>query len=216
MNLHSKARTTPFSRGLIVERMASAAWSEDQAAASLGISVRTAYKWLARYRNEGSPGLMDRSSRPRVIPMLTAQNRQDLVLELRRRCRMTGPQIARKLRMPRSTVAAVLKRAGIPRLRDLEPAQPVIRYEWNRPGELIHLDIKKLGRIVDGVGHRITGDMSTRRRGAGWEFVHVAIDDASRLAYVEVLANELAETTVGFLKRALIFFRQHKIKSIAS
>jgi transposase InsO family protein len=210
MNVHSKARTTPFSRELIAHRMEEAAWSSDQAA-TLGISQRTAYKWLARYRAEGTAGLADRSSRPHVIPAITAGERQGVILELRRRCRMTGPQIARKLRMPRSTVAAVLKRAGVPRLRDLDPPQPVVRYNWPEPGDLLHLDIKKLARIV-GVGHRITGDRRDRTRGAGWEYVHVAIDDASRLAYVEVLANEQAETTVGFLKRALIFYRQHHIR----
>jgi len=210
MNVHSRARTTPFSRERIARRMEEAAWSEDQAAA-LGISERTAYKWLARYRAEGCLGLLDRSSRPHVMPGLTPLARQELILELRRRCRMSGPQIARKLRMPRSTVAAVLKRGGIPRLRDLEPTQAIRRYEWERPGDLIHLDIKKLGRIA-GVGHRITGNRRDRTRGAGWEYVHVAIDDASRLCYVEVLANELAETTVGFLKRALIFFARHAVK----
>jgi transposase InsO family protein len=209
MNVHSKARTTPFSRELIARRMEEAAWSEDQAAA-LGISERTAYKWLSRYRAEGTVGLRDRSSRPHVIPAITPAERQDVILELRRRCRMTGPQIARKLRMARSTVAAVLSRAGIPRLRDLDPPQPANRYEWERPGDLIHLDIKKLGRIA-GIGHRITGNKRDTKRGVGWEYVHVAIDDASRLAYVEVLANEQSETTVGFLKRALIFYRSHKI-----
>ena len=209
MNLHSNARTCPNSRAHLVQLMKSATWSSDQAAA-LGISQRTAYKWQRRFRDEGRDGLLDRSCRPHRQPRLTASDRTDLILQLRR-LRMTGPQIARKLRMPRSTVAAVLKRAGIPRLRDLEPEQPVIRYERSRPGELIHLDIKKLGRITR-VGHRITGNRRDTTRGAGWEFVHVAIDDASRLAYVEVLANELGQTTAGFLRRALGFFRQHHIR----
>jgi transposase InsO family protein len=123
---------------------------------------------------------------------------------------MTGPEIARKLRMPRSTVAAVLKRQGLARIKDLEPPQPVVRYQRERPGELIHLDVKKLGRI-ERVGHRIHGDRRARARGAGWEFVHVAIDDASRVAHVEVLANEQAVTTAAFLRRALFFFRKHGI-----
>jgi transposase InsO family protein len=113
--------------------------------------------------------------------------------------------------MPPSTVAAILKRAGLGRLRDLDPPQPIVRYERERPGELIHLDVKKLGRI-ERIGHRITGDRRSRSRGAGWEYVHVAIDDASRLAYVEVLANEQADTTAAFLRRALAFYRRHGIK----
>ena len=122
-----------------------------------------------------------------------------------------GRQIARRLRMSRSTVAAVLERVGLPRLRDLEPPEPVVRYERKRAGELLHLDIKKLGRI-EKIGHRITGDRRSRSRGAGWEYAHVAIDDASRLAYVEVLANEQADTTAGFLRRALIFFKRYGIR----
>jgi transposase InsO family protein len=210
MNLHSKARTCPASRALLVERMTCAAWSADQAAAALGITSRTAFKWLARYRGEGAAGLLDRSSRPRHLARLTREDRTELVVRLRH-SRMTGRQIARRLRMPRTTVAAVLRRAGLPRLRNLEPVQPVVRYERDRPGELIHLDIKKLARIKR-LGHRITGDRRDRTRGAGWEYVHVAIDDASRLAYVEVLGNEQANTTSGFLRRALIFFRRLGIR----
>jgi transposase InsO family protein len=194
----------------LVERMSSAAWSADRAAAALGITPRTAFKWLARYRADGHPGLSDRSSRPHRLSRLTDEARCKLVLRLR--CsRMTGLQIARRLRMPRSTVAAILRRARLSRLRDLEPPQPIVRYERERPGELIHLDVKKLGRI-ERIGHRITGDRRSRCRGAGWEYVHVAIDDASRLAYVEVLANEQADTTAGFLRRALIFYRRHGIR----
>jgi transposase InsO family protein len=190
--------------------MTSAAWSADQAAAALGITPRTAFKWLARYRSGGCTALRDRSSRPQRLARLTDEDRAQLVIRLRQ-SRMTGLQIARRLRMPRSTVAAILKRAGLARLRDLEPPRPVVRYERDRPGELIHLDIKKLGRI-ERVGHRITGDRTSRSRGAGWEYVHIAIDDASRLAYVEVLANEQADTTVGFLRRALAFYRRHGIR----
>ncbi len=208
MNVHSRARTNPYSRALIVQRMESATWSEDQAAA-LGITTRTGHKWHARYRQEGPAGLKDRSSRPRRMPRLTPEDRAELIVQLRR-CRMSGPQIARRLRMPRSTVAVVLKRAGLSRLRDLTPPEPVVRYNRDSSGELLHLDVKKLGRI-ERIGHRITGDRRSRSRGAGWEYAHVAIDDASRLAYVEVLANEQAETTVGFLRRALIFFRRHGI-----
>jgi transposase InsO family protein len=175
----------------------------------MGVSLRTGFKWLRRYRDHGPDGLLDRSSRPHRIPNATEPARVELVLRLRKG-RLTGLEIARRLRMPRSTVAAILKRAGLARLRDLEPPEPVVRYEREKPGDLIHLDIKKLGRIRR-IGHRITGDRRSRWRGAGWEYVHVAIDDFSRLAYVEVLANEQGDTTAGFLRRALIFFRRHNV-----
>jgi transposase InsO family protein len=194
---------------VVVSHVESAAWSEDQAEV-IGISVRTGYKWAKRFREEGEAGLEDRSSRPNQMPRLTPPDRADLILRLRQ-CRLTGREIARKLKMPRSTVAAVLARAGVSRLSDLEPPEPANRYEHERPGDLVHLDIKKLGRI-ERPGHRVTGNRAVRSRGAGWEYVHVAIDDASRLAYVEVLANEQAETTVAFLRRALIFYRQHRIR----
>ena len=209
MNIHSNARTCPNSRAVIVEHVRARAWSEDQALA-MGISTRTGFKWWRRYRETGVAGLLDRSSRPHRIPTQTSPERTQLVLRLRS-CRLTAQEIAAKLRMPRSTVSAVLKRHGMARLRDLEPPQPVVRYEHVAPGELLHLDVKKLGRIR-GIGHRVTGDRRDRHRGAGWECVHVAIDDYSRLAYVEVLANEEAPTTAGFLRRTLIFFRSHRIR----
>jgi transposase InsO family protein len=208
MNIHSNARTCPNSRAVIVEHALAAAWCEEQAAA-MGVSARTGYKWLRRFREEGGSGLRDRSSRPHASPGATPKERVELVLRLRR-CRLTTAEIASKLRMPRSTVAAIVKRAGLSRICFLDPPEPVVRYERDAPGELIHLDIKKLGRI-ERMGHRITGDRRDRSRGAGWEYVHVAIDDASRLSYVEILANERSDTTVGFLKRALAFFRSHGI-----
>ncbi len=212
MNLHSRARTCPSSRALLVERVTQGAWSVDQAAAALGISTRTAFKWLRRYRTDGATGLLDRSSRPRHQPARTGEERAQLIVRLRH-SRMTGRQIGRRLRMPRSTVAAILARSGLSKLRDLEPPQAVVRYERAHAGELIHLDIKKLGRI-ERIGHRISGDRRTRSRGAGWEYAHVAIDDASRLAYVEVLANEQADTTAAFLRRALAFFRRNGIRRV--
>jgi transposase InsO family protein len=208
MNIHSNARTCPNSRATIVGHVRAKAWSEDQAFL-MGISTSTGYKWWRRHRDDGIQGLLDRSSRPHRIPNLTETARAELVVRLRR-SRLTALEIATKLRMPRSTVSAVLKRAGLGRLRDLDPPQPIHRYEHTAPGDLVHLDIKKLGRIRR-VGHRITGDRRDRSRGAGWEYVHVAIDDFSRLAYAEVLANEQGETTAGFLRRALIFFRRHHI-----
>jgi transposase InsO family protein len=209
MNIHSNARTCPKSRAVIVDHVRARAWSEDQAAA-MGISARTGFKWWRRYREAGLVGLFDRSSRPHRIPNLTSPERTELVLQLRR-SRLTAREIAAKLRMPRSTVSAILKRHGMSRLHDLDPPEPVIRYEYAAPGDMLHLDVKKLARIR-GVGHRITGDRSNRHRGVGWECVHVAVDDYSRLAYVEVLANEEAETTARFLRRALVFYRCHGIR----
>lgn len=209
MNIHSNARTCPNSRATIAEHVKAKAWSSDQAFA-MGVSLRTGFKWWRRFREEGALGLHDRSSRPRRIPTQTSAERSELVVRLRR-CRLTAQEIATKLGMPRSTVSAVLVRHGLSRLRFLEPPQPPIRYEHAKPGDLLHLDVKRLGRIR-GVGHRITGDRRRRARGVGWESVHVAVDDHSRFAYVEVLANEEASTTTGFLKRALIFYRRHGIR----
>jgi len=211
MNVHSLARTTPFGRETLVHRVLREGRSVSQAAAQLGISARTAYKWLARYRLEGAAGLRDRSSRPHESPAKTDPDREQVILTLRR-SRHSGPQIARSLRMPKATVARVLKRVGLHRLRYLDPPEPPNRYERARPGELLHLDVKKLGRIAGHAGHRIHGDRSIRTRGAGWEFVHICIDDASRLAYAEILSDELGATATAFLRRALAFYRQHGIR----
>ena len=211
MNSHSLARTTPLSRADLVDRIVRQGRSVAQTAAAFGISTRTAHKWLARYRKEGAAGLRNRPSRPHRSPARIAGEREQLVLRLRR-CRQTGPQIARGLGMPKATVARVLKRAGLQRLRLLDPPEQPRRYERQRPGELLHLDVKKLGRIAGRIGHRIHGDRTKRNRRAGWEFVHVAIDDASRLAYVEVLTDETGSTTIGFLERALAWYRTHGIR----
>jgi len=209
MNLHSLARTCPRSRALLVQRVRQEGWRVDVAAAAAGVSVRTAYKWLRRAREEGDVGLADRSSRPRRCPRRTEAAREAAVLELRA-LRMTGPVIARRLRMPRSTVSRILRRHGQARLRPPEPAEPVRRYERARPGELVHVDVKKLGRIAR-PGHRVNGDRTTRARGIGWEFVHVCIDDATRLAYVEVLDDERGPTAAGFLRRAVAWFARRKV-----
>ena len=206
MNVHSRARTCPASRALLVQRVREEAWSAEEAAAASGISVRTAYKWLARQRDEGLPGLQDRSSRPRHRPRGTPAEWQAVILELRQ-ARWPGRRIAAQLRMPYATVARLLKRAGVGRLRCPVPVEPVRRYERARTGELLHLDVKKLGRIGR-VGHRIHGDRTTRVRGIGWEYVHVAIDDHSRLAYAEVLRDERGDTTAAFLRRAMAWFRR--------
>lgn len=210
MDTHSNARTTPLSRATIVDHLRAGAWSEELASV-MGLSIRTGFKWWRRFREEGLEGLRDRSSRPHQRPFETAPQRTELILELRR-CRLTAREIATKLRMPRSTVSAVLTRHGMGRLRDLAPPEPVVRYEHDAPGDMLHLDVKKLGRIR-GIGHRITGDRRVRARGVGWEYVHVAIDDHSRLAYVEVLANEQAATAAAFLRRALAFYRSHGIRT---
>jgi transposase InsO family protein len=181
-----------------------------QVARELGVSRRTGFKWRKRFLQEGEAGLFDRSSRPHRMPRLTESDRTALILTLRY-CRMSGPAIAACLQMSRSTVARVLKRANVARLRDVVPREPVVRYEYKHPGELIHIDIKKLGRIR-GVGHRITGIRRHCTSGIGWEYVHICIDDHSRLAYVEVLGDERPWTCRGFLKRALAFYSRHAIR----
>jgi transposase InsO family protein len=203
MNLHRLARSCPRSRALLVQRKRQG-WTVVQAAEAAGVSERTAFKWLRRHREEGDVGLADRSSRPVRVPGKTEAAREDAVLMLRA-LRMTGPVIAHRLRMPRSTVSRILRRNGEARLRALTPPEPTRRYEKKRPGELIHIDVKKLGRIGQ-PGHRVHGDRTTRVRGIGWEFVHVCVDDATRLAYVEVLADERKETAAGFLRRAAAWF----------
>lgn len=180
------------------------------AAEAAGISRRTAFKWKARYREAGEAALVDRSSRPRRMPRQAHPDRVEEVIRLRRR-RSTGPQIAARVGLSTATVARILARHGLSRLKSLEPKEPVVRYQRERPGELIHVDIKKLGRIGR-VGHRIHGDRTTRVRGIGWEFVHVAIDDASRLAYAEVLPNERSPSSTGFLRRSVAWFQSRGLR----
>jgi transposase InsO family protein len=186
-------------------------WSVAEAAEAAGLSKRTGYKWLQRHKAEGLSGLTDRSSCPHRQPSRTSKAQEDQIVALRFQ-RMTGGEIAWRLAMPRSTVARILKRAGLARLRSLEPPPPVQRYEKEHPGELLHLDIKKLGRIR-GVGHRITGDRRDTSPGAGWEYVHVCVDDHSRLAYVEVLPDERQGTATGFLERAVAWYAKHGIQT---
>ena len=204
MDLHKNARSCPASRAVLVERVTTQGWTVREAAEALGLSERSAYRWLARFKDEGPSGLMDRSSRPKKLPRRTAPELVCRMLELRRQG-MAGEAIAACVGVPRSTVARWLHRAGLGRLRALASPEPVRRYVHDHPGDLLHLDVKKLGRIA-GIGHRITGDRRGRRQGAGWEFVHVAVDDASRLAYVEVLPDERATTAIGFLDRAVSWF----------
>jgi hypothetical protein len=187
------------------------------AAQSAGVSVRCARKWVSRYRAEGEDGLYDRSSAPQRGANRTETTRIDAIVTLRR-LRFTAAEIAETLRMALSTVSGILTRTGLGRLGRGGLAQPV-RYERSRPGELVHIDVKKLGRIR-GAGHRAAGKRSsqarTRRNGrrvgvAGWEYVHIAIDDFSRLAYAEVLDDEKATTAIGFLRRAIAFYARHGI-----
>lgn len=210
MKLHPNAKTTPASRTLLVQRVLEERWPVAEVAEGLGISLRTAYKWLRRYREAGWVGLEDRSSAPRRRPTSTAPRRVRRILALRRK-RLSSGAIAQRLRMAVSTVALVLRRLGLGRLRALTPPQPVVRYERSRAGELLHVDTKKLGQIAR-PGHRIHGDRRTRVRGAGWEFAHVCVDDACRVAYVEVLPNEKAESTVSFLERAVAWFRSQGVQ----
>jgi transposase InsO family protein len=214
MQLHGNAALTPNGRLRLARRVVEEGWSLTSAAAAAEVSERTARKWVERYRADGEPGLADRRLAPRSQPRATPQDRIEAIAALRR-LRMTGAEIAECLGMALSTVQGILTRIGLGKLSRLEPPEPPNRYERKRPGELIHIDVKKLGRIGHrGAGHRATGSRQNRgrSRGAGWEFVHICIDDATRLAYVEILPDERATTCIGFLKRALRFYRAHGVK----
>ena len=208
-NPHHGARLTVHSRELIVARVSAGQRAVDVAAA-FGVSVRTVRKWLARFRAGGRAALSNHASAPARVAGRLAEGTIGLILHLRRALRMTGAAIAAKLGLARSTVARWLRRLGLGLLARIDPPEPVRRYQRARPGELIHLDIKKLGRF-DQPGHRLTGNRRGRSRGAGWDFVHVAVDDATRLAYVEVLGDERRDTTTAFLLRALRWFRSQGI-----
>jgi transposase InsO family protein len=220
MKLHANAALSLTQRRRMVLRVVEQGWSIKAAAAAAETSPRTCGKWVSRYRGGREIGLLDRSSAPRRVANRTDERRVEAIAALRR-LRFTGPELADLLGMPLSTVSGILTRIGMGRLGrlGLEPAE---RYERERPGELIHIDVKKLGRIERGAGKRVTGvrrNRSPRRRDAagvdrcttGWDYVHVAIDDATRLAYAEVLADEKASTAAGFLRRALAFYQRHGI-----
>jgi len=208
MKQHANAPLGPKGRATMVRRYLEQGWSLTEAAEAAGVSERTCSKWVARYRAQGEAGLIDRSSEPHSIPHRTPEDRVAAIAALRR-VRMTGPEIAECLQMALSTVSAVLDRIGLGKLSRLEPPEPPNRYERESPGELIHIDVKKLVRIERGAGHRVTGKRTSQAKGAGWELVHVCVDDATRLAYVEVLGDEKAATAVGFLRRAIAFYRAH-------
>jgi transposase InsO family protein len=209
MNVHKNARMTVHGRYLLVMRVREQGWRVEDAALAAGVSVRTAYKWLARHRAGGEGALRDRSSAPARSPhRLPAE--VTAAIERLRRQRLSGPQIARRLGRPVATVGLVLRRLGLGKLAALEPRPPVIRYQRANPGELLHIDTKKLGRI-DGIGHRISGDRTGPRRRSGWEILHVAIDDAARLAYSEILPDEKKASAIAFLDRARAWLGRHGV-----
>jgi len=207
MDTHKNARLTPKGREEMVRTVVDAGLCYAAAARKFNTTPKTVAKWVNRFRAEGVDGLRDRSSRPLSSDSQTPQATCDAVEALRRR-RYTGQQIAHELGISAATVSRILRRRGLNRLKALEPAEPVRRYEREKPGELIHLDIKKLGRIGS-IGHRITGRYRgavNRHHGIGWEFVHVCIDDASRIAFVQILANQRKESAVAFLEAAVAYF----------
>jgi transposase InsO family protein len=219
MKLHGNAPLGPKGRRRMVLLVLEEGLALTEAAEAAGVSARTAGKWVRRYRAEGEAGLLDRSSAPRRVANVTPPRRVEAITALRR-LRLTGPEIAELLGMATSTVSAILKRIGLGRLSRLAPPEPPNRYQRSRPGELIHIDVKKLGRIsVKGAGHRVTGHRRSQfKRGpghgrgvTGWECVHVCVDDATRLAYAEVLPDERTPTVIGFLRRAVGFYRAHGI-----
>jgi transposase InsO family protein len=194
----------------MVQRICEQHWDVADAAEAAGISPRRAYHWLARYRRGGLPALEDASSRPHRHPTRTPYFVIAAIVAARHQ-RRTAWTIAVELQRPRSTVARILRRVGLNRLAALEPPAAIQRYERTRPGELVHLDIKPLARILR-AGHRIHGDRRQSVEGAGYEYVHVAVDDYSRAAYVEVLADQSGRTTAGFLRRTIRWFAQRGVR----
>jgi transposase InsO family protein len=201
MNMHKNARLTPIGRELLVKRTQLQGWSMEDACAAAGVSVRTGYKWCARYREEGAAGLLDRSSRPRCCRRASDEATLTCIETLRRQ-RCTQRRIAEASGCSLATVSRHLNRIGLSRLAALEPAPPVVRYERNAPGELLHMDMKKLA-CIEGVGKRITGDPGKRNRGIGWEVVHLAIDDHSRIAVADLLPDETGASCAHALHQAV-------------
>ncbi|HET8742813.1 MAG TPA: IS481 family transposase, partial [Gaiella sp.] len=222
MKLHRNAALSWEGRRRLARRVLEDGWTLRAAAEAAGVSVRCARKWVARYRAEGESGLCDRSSAPRRVANRTPQERIEAIMALRR-LRFTAAEIAEVFGMALSTVSVILRRVGMGRLGRLG-LEKAVRYERSRPGELVHVDVKKLGRIQGGAGKRVRGGIRQHsnpkhtdaagnvRRSVGWEYVHIAIDDHSRLAYAEVLANEKASTAVGFLRRAVAFYSRHGVR----
>ena len=211
MNVHKNARLAPLGRAVMISRIEEEGWPVGRAAEAAGVSRRTAWRWLSRFRAEGEAGLVDRSSRPHSCPHAVPARVVRRIERLRRQ-RLTGLAIARTLGLPRSTVGAVLRRIGLGKLAALEPKVPVVRYERAAPGELIHLDIKKLGRFTR-PGHAVTGRGRGTHSGGGkgWDYLHVCVDDASRLAYTEILPSENQHDASAFLERALDWLARHGV-----
>jgi transposase InsO family protein len=211
---HANARLTEFGRLLLVQRILELGWPPALAAESLGVSRATAYKWLARYRAQGRAGLADRSSRPHRCPHALTAAQVRRVLAARRRRRQGPHRLGYHLAMPRSTVYGVLRRHGMSRLSHTDRTSGVVvRYQRERPGELVHLDVKKLGRIPDGGGHRAHGRAAaTRGRGIGYDYIHSAVDDRSRVAFSQILPDEQATTAARFLVEAAEFFADHGVR----
>ncbi len=204
MNVHKNAKLAPAGRALLVARVVEGRERRAHVAGAFGVSARTVSKWVRRWQVSGAGGLADRSSRPRRCPHQVPGRTVRRIERLRRR-RWTGPAIAQRLGVPVSTVGLTLRRLGLSRLRTLEPRPPVVRYERARPGELVHVDTKKLARIAR-IGHRIHGDRRRSVEGVGWEHLHVCIDDATRLAYTEILPTEDRGAATGFLERAAAWY----------
>jgi transposase len=208
---HPRAKLTPAGRLLLVERVLVYGWSPAQTAEAMGVSRATVYKWITRYRTEGEAGLRDRSSRPHRLARSLSTARVQEILAERRRLRLGPYQLGPRLGLARSTTYGILRRHGLSRLSDLDrTTREIIRYQKDRPGGLVHLDTKKLARIPQGGGHRTLGrssqTMAKKGQGVGYDFVHVAVDDCSRIAYVEVLPDERGSTTAGFLSRAHSYY----------
>ena len=206
MNVHKNARLTAHSRAELVHRVLSGQ-TPKAVATAFGVDAKTARKWVDRFKAEGPAGLADRSSRPHRLRNPTAPETSERIIALRRQ-RWTGQQVACETGVSPATVSRVLRRAKLSRIRDLEPPEPVVRYEREKPGDMIHLDIKKLGRFEQ-IGHRITGDRTgqSNNRGVGWEFVHVCIDDNSRISFSQILPDEKAVSAIAFLKAALAYYK---------
>jgi transposase InsO family protein len=210
---HRRARLTPFGRQLLVDRILIEGWPAATAAEMLGVSRATAYKWLRRYRTEGRAGLEDRSARPLRLPRALPEREVRRILVARRRLRVGPHRLGPLLGHPRSTVYDVLRRHGVSRLTHADRLTGIpVRYVRDRPGELVHIDVKRLGRVPPGGGHRMLGAGARNHLGRGYDYLHVAVDDASRVAYVAVRADEQAASTVSFVREAAAWFAEHGVQ----
>lgn len=210
---HRSSKLTPAGRRLVIRRYRSG-WPAARVAEAMGISRATVYKWVRRFAKEGEPGLVDRSSRPRHSPRALSAEQVERILKLRRGLKRGPHRLVTLAGSPRSTIYAVLRRNGCSRLRDFDRVSGApIRYVRERPGELLHMDVKKLGRIPPGGGHRVLGRLGLdRHRGVGYDYIHVAVDDASRVAYVAALPDETATSTIQFIRAAVSFFVEHGVR----